>query len=86
MEVIARERGSRRTLSEGTPGSTNVQKDLRGKGRASQTLQQWKNGKLKVVGSLVQVEIQAARLRRFVPLVEKVIAQTTEREIGRAHV
>jgi IS5 family transposase len=50
--------------------------------QASQTLQQWKNGKLKVVGSLVQVEIQAARLGQFVPLVEKVIAQTQERVWG----
>lgn len=50
--------------------------------QACQTLQRWKNGKLKVAGSLVQVEIQAARLRRFVPLVEKVIAQTTERVWG----
>jgi transposase, IS5 family len=50
--------------------------------QASQTLQQWKSGKLKVVGSLVQVEIQAARLRQFVPLVEKVIAQTQERVWG----
>jgi IS5 family transposase len=51
-------------------------------GQASQTLQQWKNGKLKVVGNLLQVEIQAARLRHFVPLVEKVIAQTKERVWG----
>jgi transposase, IS5 family len=50
--------------------------------QASQTLQQWKNGKLQVVGSLVQAEIQAARLRHFVPLVEKVIAQTQERVWG----
>jgi len=50
--------------------------------RASRTLQQWKNGKLKVVGSLLQVEIQAARLRRFVPLVERVISQTLERVWG----
>lgn len=47
--------------------------------QACQTLQRLKDGKLKVVGSLVRVEIQAARLGRFVPLVEKVMAQTTER-------
>lgn len=50
--------------------------------QASQVLQQWKKRKLKVVGNLLQVEIQAARLRHFVPLVEKVIAQTTERVWG----
>ena len=50
--------------------------------QASRTLQQWKNGKLKVVGNVLQVEIQAARLRRFVPLVEKVISQTLERVWG----
>jgi IS5 family transposase len=50
--------------------------------QASHTVQQWKNGKLKVVGNLLQVEIQTARLRRFVPLVEKVIAQTQERVWG----
>jgi IS5 family transposase len=50
--------------------------------QASQTLQQWKNGKLKVVGNLLQVEVQATQLRHFVPLVEKVIAQTRERVWG----
>jgi IS5 family transposase len=50
--------------------------------QAGQTLQRWKSGKLKVVGNLLQVEIQAARLRHFVPLVEKVIAQTKERVWG----
>ena len=50
--------------------------------QANQTLQQWKKGKLKVVGNLLQVEIQAARLQHFVPLVEKVIAQTLERVWG----
>jgi IS5 family transposase len=50
--------------------------------QASHTVQQWRKGKLKVVGNLLQVEIQTARLRRFVPLVEKVIAQTQERVWG----
>jgi IS5 family transposase len=50
--------------------------------QAGQTLQRWKSGKLKVVGNLLQVEIQAARLRHFVPLVEKVMAQTKERVWG----
>jgi transposase, IS5 family len=50
--------------------------------QANQTLQRWKNGKLKVVGNLLQVEIQTARLRHFLPLIEKVIAQTQERVLG----
>ena len=50
--------------------------------QANQTLQRWKNGKLKVVGNLLQVEIQTARLRHFLPLIEKVIAQTQERVWG----
>jgi IS5 family transposase len=50
--------------------------------QASQTLQQWENRKLKVVGNLLQVEIQATQLRRFVPLVAKVITQTQERVWG----
>jgi IS5 family transposase len=55
--------------------------------QASQVLLQWKNGKLKVMGNLLQVEIQVARLRHFVPLVEKVIAQTTQRVwAGNTHV
>jgi transposase, IS5 family len=50
--------------------------------QANQTLQRWKDGKLKVVGNLLRVEIQAARLRHFLPLIEKVIAQTQERVWG----
>src|ERR1700740_284483 len=50
--------------------------------QANQTLQRWKNGKLKVVGNLLQGEIQNARLRHFLPLIEKVIAQTQERVLG----
>ena len=36
-------------------------------------------GRLKVVGDLLWVETQTAQLRRFLPLVQKVIAQTQER-------
>ena len=55
--------------------------------QASQVLQQWKKGKLKVVGKLLKVEVQAARLRHFVPLVEKVMAQTVARvQGGNTHV
>lgn len=50
--------------------------------QANQTLQRWKNGKLKVAGNLLQVEIQTARLRHFLPLIEKVIVQTQERVWG----
>jgi transposase, IS5 family len=50
--------------------------------QANQTLQRWKDGKLKVVGNLLRVEIQAARLRHFLPFIEKVIAQTQERVWG----
>jgi transposase, IS5 family len=50
--------------------------------QASQVLQQWKKGKLKVIGKLLKVEVQAARLRHFVPLVEKVMAQTVARVRG----
>jgi len=42
-------------------------------------LQRWKGGRLKVVGSLLPVETQAAQLRHFLPLVEKVITQTQQR-------
>lgn len=35
--------------------------------------------KLSVIGSLLKVEVQASQLRHFLPLVDKVIAQTKER-------
>jgi transposase, IS5 family len=50
--------------------------------QAGQALQRLKTGKLKVVGNLRQVEIQAAQLRHFLPLVEKVMAQAKERVWG----
>jgi transposase, IS5 family len=50
--------------------------------QVSQTFERWKSGKLKVVGNLLKVETQAAQLRHFLPLVEKVMAQTKERVWG----
>lgn len=47
--------------------------------QADKVLQRWKTERLKVVGSPLQVEMQAAQLRYFVPLVQKVITQTEER-------
>src|SRR2546425_583798 len=42
----------------------------------------WEQGKLKVVGKPLQVEIQVEQLRHFLPLVENVIRQTKERVLG----
>jgi transposase, IS5 family len=42
-------------------------------------LQRWERGRLKVVGDRLQVQTQTSQLRHFLPLVEKVIAQTRER-------
>jgi transposase, IS5 family len=50
--------------------------------QAGVVLQQWERGGLKVIGSLVQVETQASQLRRYLPLMEKVIHQTKQRVIG----
>lgn len=50
--------------------------------QADKVLQRWKTGRLQVVGSLLQVEMQAAQLRHFMPLVQKVITQTQERVWG----
>jgi IS5 family transposase len=60
----------------------------RGVVRQAQTvLQRWEKGRLKVVGDLLQVQIQTSQLRHFLPLVEKVVTQTRERLWkGNAHV
>ncbi len=50
--------------------------------QASDVVQRWGKGRLKVVGNLLQVEAQIGQLRHFLPLVEKVIAQTQERVWG----
>ncbi|HVH71581.1 MAG TPA: ISNCY family transposase [Candidatus Dormibacteraeota bacterium] len=47
--------------------------------QAGQVVERWKRGKLPVIGSLLKVQVQASQLRHFLPLVEKVIAQTKER-------
>jgi transposase, IS5 family len=47
--------------------------------QAADIVGRWKKGKLPVIGSLLQVEVQAGQLRHFLPLVEKVIVQTKER-------
>jgi transposase, IS5 family len=50
--------------------------------QASEVVQRWKKGRLKVVGKLLRVEAQIGQLRHFLPLVEKVITQTKERVWG----
>ena len=47
--------------------------------QAGEVVERWRKGKLPGIGSLLTVEVQASRLRHFLPLVEKVIAQTKER-------
>jgi hypothetical protein len=47
--------------------------------QATWVLEKWQKGKLKVVGNVLAVEAQIGQLRRFVPLVKKVILQTKER-------
>jgi IS5 family transposase len=47
--------------------------------QASETLERWKQGKLKVVGDRRAVGAHMGQLLQFVPLVEKVISQTRER-------
>ncbi len=50
--------------------------------QASEVLQRWAKGRLKVVGKRLQVETQIGQLRHFLPLVEKVMMQTKERVWG----
>jgi len=50
--------------------------------QASEVVQQAAKGGLKVVGNLLRVEAQIGQLRSFLPLVEKVIAQTRKRVLG----
>jgi len=46
---------------------------------SGKVIRRWQTGKLPVLGSWSSVEAQMARLRHFVPLVEKVIQQTKAR-------
>jgi transposase, IS5 family len=50
--------------------------------QAGDVLERWKSGRLKVLGSRLRVETQAAQLRHFLPWVEKVITQTKQRVWG----
>jgi IS5 family transposase len=50
--------------------------------QVGEVVQRWAKGRLKVVGKLLRVETQIGQMRHFVPLVEKVIAQTKERVMG----
>src|SRR5882762_3004790 len=50
--------------------------------QASDVVQRWSKGQLKVVGKFLRVEAQIGQLRHFLPLVEKVITQTKERVWG----
>jgi len=50
--------------------------------QASAVMQRWRKKRLKVVGKLLRVETQIGQLRRFLPLVEKVIRQTKQRVLG----
>ena len=47
--------------------------------QAQAVMERWEKKRLKVVGDGKQVEAQVSQLRRFLPLVEKVMAQTRER-------
>lgn len=52
---------------------------------AGQALRRWESGGLQVVGNRVRMEAQVSQLRHFLPLVQKVIAQTGERVFGGNH-
>ncbi len=55
--------------------------------QASEVVQRWKKGRLKVVGTVLGVATQIGQLRHFLPLVENVIRQTKERVVkGNDHV
>jgi IS5 family transposase len=47
--------------------------------QAGKVMKRWQKGKLPVVGSLLSVTMQMARLEHFLPLVGKVIQQTQQR-------
>ena len=55
--------------------------------QASEVVQRWGKGRLKVVGTVLGVATQIGQLRHFLPLVENVIRQTQERVVkGNSHV
>jgi IS5 family transposase len=47
--------------------------------QAGTALKDWEAGGMKVVGKVLQAEVQISQLRHYLPLVKKVIAQTRER-------
>ena len=49
--------------------------------QASEVVQRWRKGRLKVVGTVLGVATQISQLRHFLPLVENVIRQTQERVV-----
>lgn len=50
--------------------------------QSRKVMARWEQGKLKVVGKPLRVEIQMGQLGHFLPLVERVIEQTRERVLG----
>jgi IS5 family transposase len=50
--------------------------------QASEVVQRWGKGRLKVVSKVRQVEMQIGQLRHFLPLVEQVITQAKKRVLG----
>ena len=55
--------------------------------QASEVVQRWRKGGLKVVGTVLGVATQIGQLRHFLPLVQNVIRQTKERVVkGNSHV
>ena len=55
--------------------------------QASEVVQRWGKGRLKVVGTALGVATQIGQLRHFLPLVENVIRQTKQRVVkGNSHV
>jgi transposase, IS5 family len=47
--------------------------------QATEVLETWQKGKLKVVNNVLAVAVQMGQLRQFVPLVKRVMGQTQER-------
>jgi len=55
--------------------------------QAGEVMERWEKGKLRVTGSLPSVAIQVGQIKHFLPLVQKVMAQTQERVFaGNPHV
>jgi transposase, IS5 family len=50
--------------------------------QAAETVERWQDRKLPIIGNLIAVEMQTSELRKILPLVNKVMAQTKERLWG----